>query len=166
MKCRAFDDPHLLDSYRCHRASTHKQRKIMYEQITQIVATPSTTSSHKRTARLVKAGAIVAVSAGLLGMMSGVASAQTSSQETTANAQVESGITMTGLTSSFTLTGTPGQTVTGIGAVTYNVETNNVAGYGVTVEANDPAMVPSIPGNTDVIPVSVLTVQETGGCAY
>jgi len=141
----------------------------MTEEFAQIAAAPRTKTSNKRTSRLFKAGAMVAVSAGMLGTIGGVASATpstTSSGTTTANAVVESGITLTGLTSSFTLTGTPGQTVTSAGAVAYNVETNSTTGYGVTVEANTPNMTPAIPGNTDVIPVSVLTVKETSAGSY
>ena len=85
------------------------------------------------------------MSAGLLGAMSGVASADpttTSDGITTGHAVVESGITLTDLTSSFTLTGTPGDTVQSAAPVTYNVETNNVSGYHVTVVANGAVMAP------------------------
>jgi hypothetical protein len=86
---------------------------------------------------------------------------------TTANVAVSSGITMTGLTPGFTLSGAPGATVTGIGAVSYNVETNNVAGYSVTVESQTATMAPTLGGNPDTIPIAVLTARDGGtGIAY
>jgi hypothetical protein len=86
---------------------------------------------------------------------------------TVANVGVEAGITLTGLTPSFLLTGTPGQTVTADGAVTFNVETNNVAGYGVTVQSATPTMVPAdAVTNTDVIQISDLTVRETATSTF
>lgn len=80
---------------------------------------------------------------------------------TVANVGVDSGITMTGLTPSFLLTGTPGQTVTGLNKVTFNVETNNAAGYSVTVQSRTDAMAASGSGNLDTIPIGDLTVRES-----
>ena len=86
---------------------------------------------------------------------------------TTANAAVLSGITLTALTASFTLTGTPGATVATGTPVTYNVETNNVTGYTVTVQSATALMLPSNPvTNTDSIPIGVLKVRETGTTGY
>jgi hypothetical protein len=108
--------------------------------------------------------------AACFGVAAGPASAapgDTSGQSTTANVAVTSGITMTGLTSSFLLSGTPGSTQTGIGAVTYNVETNNVAGYAVTVTSAADTMDPAdTVGNLDRIPIGDLTVRESGGSGY
>jgi len=110
----------------------------------------------------------VAVAGTLISAMAGVAGASPplNTGSTTANVGVESGITMTGLTSSFTLTGTPGATVSSVGAVTFNVETNNVAGYVVTVESESATMDPVTGGNLDTIPIGDLTVRETGTSTY
>jgi len=138
----------------------------MNEEFAPIAVAGSSKSASKRSSRLFKAGAMLAVSAGMLGAIGGVASAQTvdpvptPSGTTAAHAQVESGITLTHLTSSFTLTGAPGQTVTSLGAVGYNVETNNPSGYAVSIKASADAMVGAIPGNTDSIPVNVLTASD------
>ncbi len=121
----------------------------------------------KTSRRLLKAGVIVALSAASVGAMGSAAFAaptDTSTGSTTANAVVESGITMTGLTPSFTLTGTPGATITGLAAVTYNVETN-APGYNVTVEAAAPTFVGTV-GNVDTIPVGALTVRDAGTGSY
>lgn len=82
--------------------------------------------------------------------------------DTQANVIVQSAITLTGLTPSFTLTGIPGATVEGLGIVDYTVETNNFAGYTVTVLADDNELLPTRPTNTDTIPIAALAVQETG----
>src|SRR4051794_39124207 len=58
-----------------------------------------------------------------------------SDAKTTANVGVNSSITLSGLTPSFTLNGLPGDTITGDGAVSYNVKTNNVGGYTIGVTA-------------------------------
>ena len=141
----------------------------MNEEFAPIAAAGSSKSASKRSSRLVKAGAMLAVSAGMLGAIGGVASAvpnDTSTGQTTGNAVVESGITLTALTSSFTLTGTPGATVQSAAPVTYNVETNNVAGYAVFVEADTATMKGALPLNADVINVGDLTVRETGIGSY
>jgi large repetitive protein len=71
-------------------------------------------------------------------------------------------IELSGLDTSFTLTGPPHTTVTGEGAVTMTVTTNVVAGYSVSVLATTDSLVGSLPGNTDVIPLALLEVRETG----
>jgi hypothetical protein len=85
---------------------------------------------------------------------------------TVANVGVDSGITMTGLTPSFLLTGTPGQTVTGLNEVTFNVETNNPTGYSVTVQSQTASMAPAGAGNLDTIPIAALTVRESNSTLF
>ena len=65
-----------------------------------------------------------------------------------------------------TLTGAPGATITGADAVTFNVETNNVAGYAVTVQPAASQMTPALGGNADFIPIAALTVREGGTGTY
>jgi hypothetical protein len=89
-----------------------------------------------------------------------------SSGNTTANVHVNSVITLSSLTASFTLTGDPGTTRTQNGVVTMNVFTNNLTGYAVTVQAGAATLSPSAPGNTDSIPIASLQVRETGGVAF
>jgi len=129
-----------------------------------------TGTTHKRTGhRVGRSIAGVAMAAALLSAFGGVASAapgDTSTGSTTAHVGVESGITMTGLTASFTLTGAPGATITGADAVTFNVETNNVAGYAVTVQPAASQMTPALGGNADFIPIAALTVREGGTGTY
>ncbi len=117
----------------------------------------------------VRAGIVGIAMAASFAAIAGPASAapgDTSGQATVAHVAVTSGITMTGLTPSFTLTGAPGATVSGPAAVTFNVETNNVAGYAVTVQSTTATMDPALGGNLDTIPIADLTVRETGGGAY
>ncbi|WP_375423218.1 hypothetical protein [uncultured Friedmanniella sp.] len=91
----------------------------------------------------------------------------TDSDSTTANVAVSSVITLTGLTSGFTLTGIPGATVATLNAVTMNVETNNVAGYDVTVEAASDVLDPAdTVANPDTIPIDALSVRENGTPTY
>ncbi|MEP7091775.1 MAG: hypothetical protein ABI776_16870 [Nocardioidaceae bacterium] len=119
-----------------------------------------------RTTRFVQRGCLgVALAAAVVGLSTAPASAAPDGT-TTANAVVTSGITLTALTPSFTLTGTPGATVQS-GAVTYNVETNNFAGYSVTVSTLAATMLPgNTTTNTDTIPIGDLTVRETGTTPY
>lgn len=105
----------------------------------------------------------VAVAAALIGSGAGAASADQDGGNTTANVQVDLAITMTGVTPSFTLVGMPGATVTETEAVSFNVETNNLAGYGVTVEAAGSTLTPAAPGNTDSIPIAALKVSPGAG---
>jgi hypothetical protein len=102
----------------------------------------------------------------LIGSGAGVATAATSNGTTTANAVVSSSITLSGLTNAFTLTGAPGVTATTTTPVTMNVKTNQLTGYTVTVQANAAIMTGATTGNTDTIPVSALTVRETGSTPY
>jgi hypothetical protein len=119
------------------------------------------------THKLVRRGLVgAALSAALCATAAGSAFAQSSSGSTTANVAVQSGIALTGLTSSFTLTGAPGTTATDAGAVGFNVETNDVAGYAVTVQSAASTLAPQAVGNTDTIPISALTVRQSGGGSY
>lgn len=108
----------------------------------------------------------VAMATAFLGAMVGTASASSSNGSTIATVSVSPGITLTGLTSSFMLTGSPGSTVSGAGVVTYNVETNNVAGYAVTVQSTSATLEPATNGNLDSIPIAALTVRQSGAGGY
>ncbi len=87
---------------------------------------------------------------------------QSDTDDTQANVVVQSAISLTALTPSFTLTGLPGGTVSQDGIVTYTVETNNLAGYAVTVQSRTATLAPTAAGNPDSIPISALSVRETG----
>jgi hypothetical protein len=106
----------------------------------------------------------VAMAVASVAMMGGSASAapgDTSSDTTVANIGVTSSIALTGLTSSFTLNGLPGATVTGAGDVSFNVETNNISGYAVSVQAATPTLVAATAGNLDSIPIGSLQVRQS-----
>jgi large repetitive protein len=81
---------------------------------------------------------------------------------TGAAVEVTSAITLTGLGGEFFLTGMPGATVSDRAAVRMNVETNNVAGYLVTVQSGTPTMLPATTGNTDTVPIGSLSVRGSG----
>ena len=87
-----------------------------------------------------------------------------STGNTTANVNVNSGIALTNLTPSFTLSGLPGDTPTINGAVTMQVTTNNATGYNVTVQAASPNLSDAAGAN---IPVTDLQVNNgfSGGTA-
>jgi hypothetical protein len=91
---------------------------------------------------------------------------QTSGGTTTANVVVNSAIALTGLTPSFTLTGLPGSTITTSPSVTFNVQTNNLGGYAVTVESATPTLTPAIGTNPDSIPIADLSVRESGTTSF
>jgi hypothetical protein len=118
-----------------------------------------------RSRRWLTRGSVCAAAAvGLAAAMAapaGAAPGDQSSDTTQANVQVASSITLTGLTPSFTLSGLPGDVVTEIGAVSFRVTTNNIAGYTVTVQAQTATLVPETPGNPDSIPIANLRVRET-----
>jgi hypothetical protein len=100
-------------------------------------------------------------------MSTGSASAQVSASDTTdANVNVGSAITLTDLTPSFELSGMPGAIVEGLGVVTYTVETNNVAGYSVTVQSRTATMVATAAGNADSIPIAALTARDADTGTY
>ena len=112
-----------------------------------------------RTRMLIASAAVVALAGGVANVAS-AAPGDTSSDTTEANVVVESDITLTALTEDFELIGLPGDTVTGNDIVSFNVRTNNLAGYTVTVQSADPALTPAAPGNADVIPIVNLRVRE------
>jgi hypothetical protein len=98
-----------------------------------------------------------------VGMMAGSASAapgDNSHDTVVANIGVNSTILLTGLPGAFTLNGAPGTIVTGLGDVSFNVMTNNIGGYKVTVQAAASALAPTAVGNPDSIPIETLQVRE------
>ena len=112
-------------------------------------------------------GTLLLVGLALAVSASVAAFADTSPGTTTANVTVaSSGITLSSLTSSFTLSGNPNTTVTSsAGIVSMNVLTNNATGYTVSVQAAAAALA-GTGGNTDVIPIANLKVKETGGASF
>lgn len=116
--------------------------------------------------RLILAGVVAATAAAssIFVMAAPAVAAPTGS--TVANVSVGSAVTLSGLTPTFTLTGLPGDTAD-FSPVVFNVQTNNLAGYVVTVQSAAALMVPPDPGtNSDTIPIADLTVRETGGGAF
>ncbi|MET8143647.1 hypothetical protein ABZU32_25375 [Sphaerisporangium sp. NPDC005288] len=111
-------------------------------------------------ARLAAGAGMTAVAAGVLAFTGSSVLADTDADSTTANVEVLSSITLTGLTDSFTLTGAPGSIpTTGATPVTMTVTTNNFAGYNVSVVPRTPNLTGAIAGNTDVIPANALQVD-------
>ena len=97
--------------------------------------------------------------------LASVSASAANTGSTTANVAVGQTITLSGLTSAFTLSGVPGATATGSSAVTMNVKTNDNLGYTVTVLAAA-ANMKGTGTNLDVIPVSSLTVKNSAGAVY
>lgn len=121
----------------------------------------------RRCGRLILRSAVGAGAAAVLAVgLAGTASADTDTGSTNGHVEVSSSIVLSGLTPDFTLTGIPGATVEGVGAVTFNVQTNNLAGYAVTVQSRTATMVAAATGNTDSIPIGALSVRETGTTPY
>jgi len=83
-----------------------------------------------------------------------------------ANVGVSSAITLSGLTGTFTLNGLPGDTVAEDDAVGFTVNTNNLGGYNVTIQAESPTLEATAPTNTDSIPIENLGVRTAGTAAY
>jgi hypothetical protein len=135
-----------------------------------LASTSSAETPTRRTGRLMLPSAIVvAFAAASVGMVAGPAAAapgDTSSDTTVANVEVSTAIALTGLTPAFTLNGVPGGTVSEVGVVTFNVATNNFAGYSVTVHSNTATMLANTSANTDSIPIAALTVRESGTVPY
>lgn len=131
-----------------------------------LVANSATQEIKRRSGRLFLHGFVgAAMVAFLAAGMAGPAAAQpgeTDQDSTTATVDVASSISLSLLTDSFTLSGDVGATVTEAGAVTATVETNNLAGYAVTVQSAAPTMAATAVGNTDSIPIASLTVREGG----
>lgn len=131
---------------------------------------PVSRAAQHRTARSsVRRGLGVAAAAGLLAVASQLPAAaapgDTSTDTTVANVEVTSSITLSNLTPSFTLTGLPGDTVTGEDAVSYTVTTNNVGGYTVTVQADSDTLDPA-GTSTDTIPIENLRVRAADSGAF
>jgi len=116
----------------------------------------------RRAIRGVIGAAAVAALAVAMGGTASAQPGQTDTGSTTANVEVESSIALTGLTEAFTLTGLPGATVVGLSAVTFNVETNNLGGYVVTVQGQGATLTPALVANPDSVPIGALSVRETG----
>jgi hypothetical protein len=91
------------------------------------------------------------------------AQADTASGDTQANVSVTGAISLTALTSAFTLAGTPGQIIEKLAAVSMRVTTNSFAGYAVTVAPLTETLDGVTAGNLDTIPTSDLNVERTGG---
>ncbi|MFE3640302.1 hypothetical protein ACFXOM_04675 [Streptomyces sp. NPDC059169] len=112
---------------------------------------------------------LVLVLGGLaLAMGSGSASAESSQSGSAVPSVVlrQLPITMSNLTSSFTLVGPPNQTRSQNGAVTLRVRTPDPDGYTVSVLANAAVMTPLKAANPDRIPVGNLAVRKTGTSAF
>jgi hypothetical protein len=137
---------------------------------TQIFTRPQSSTEEQTTKisgrRMLLRGAIGAAAVATLAVgLAGTASAATDDGTVDANVAVGSAITLTGLTPSFLLTGLPGATVPGLGAVTFNVATNNLAGYSVTVQSAA-GILAGTGANTETIPIGALSVRETGTGTY
>ncbi|WP_218158700.1 hypothetical protein [Streptosporangium canum] len=122
--------------------------------------------SRKRVGRVaMAAGTLVAGVALSMGETSSAAKAapgDTDSDATVANVVVTGAITLTNLTSSFTLTGSPGQTVDTADPVDFTVTTNNFAGYTVTVFPAAGELLGTA-GNPETIPTGSLLVERIPG---
>lgn len=115
-------------------------------------------------ARRIVASAAAAL---LLAGVAGTAYADTATDSTDANVEVLGDITLTALTPSFLLSGLPGAVVTNAAAVSMNVETNNIAGYSVSVLAADDELVPADRlVNPDEIAIGDLTVEGPATTGY
>lgn len=123
-------------------------------------------SGNRRLGRALAAAAVVGLLGAAVGQLpASAAPGDQSSDTTTANVGVSSSITLQGLTSSFSLNGLPGDTVTGDGAVSYNVQTNNVGGYTVGVTASRDVLLPA-GSSTDYIPIDRLSVRPSGDGSF
>ncbi|WP_216363488.1 hypothetical protein [Subtercola boreus] len=118
------------------------------------------TSRHARRT-LARGVAVVVATTGLVAASSLMANAAEDTGSTDGHVAVSTAISLTGLTSDFTLTGVPGATVSELDAVAFTVETNNLAGYAVTVQAATPTLVADTAGNTDSIPIGALSVSNS-----
>jgi hypothetical protein len=97
---------------------------------------------------------------GIAALAGGPAGADTT-DSTTANSAVGSVLALSGLTSSFSLNGDPNTTSNAItDDVSMTVESNNLTGYNVTVQAAADSMDPATAGNADSIPIADLKVKN------
>lgn len=109
----------------------------------------------------------VAASAAIALFIGGIGGTALAAQDTTVvHVGVDPAIALSGLTSAFTLNGAPGGTITENGAVTMNVQTNNIGGYSVTVRSETPTLVAGAVGNVDAILIDLLHVRETGTTTF
>jgi hypothetical protein len=128
----------------------------------------SATTAKIRTRRpLLRGFVCVAAVATFAVSLGGSAYGEQDTGSTDASVEVAAAITLTGLPAGFTLAGSPGATVsTGVTPVTFNVETNNIGGYAVTVQGATATLVGGVVTNTDSIPIGALSVRETGQTTY
>lgn len=75
-------------------------------------------------------------------------------------------LSVSDMTSAFTLTGLPNSTAEQEGAVGMTVTTNSSAGYSVTVQSTGDVLTPSAPGNSDTVDVGRLAVRDSGQTVY
>ncbi|MEV5968235.1 putative Ig domain-containing protein [Kribbella sp. NPDC051952] len=75
-------------------------------------------------------------------------------------------LTLSGLTTSFLLTGLPNSTISSDGTVTMTVTTNSTTGYSVSVQATGTALLPATAGNPATIPIDQLGVRESGDADF
>ncbi|MET8143648.1 hypothetical protein ABZU32_25380, partial [Sphaerisporangium sp. NPDC005288] len=78
--------------------------------------------------------------------------------------EVAQSITLSALPDGFTLTGLPDTTVRGDGVVTMTVVSNSPGGYNVSARATSTVL--TAPGTNATIPVSALSVRETGTTGF
>ncbi len=123
------------------------------------------TTMNALTSRLRLVGGLILLAAGIA-VAGGSALAAGPTGNTTASVAVASSITLSGLTSGFTLSGNPNTTQTANGAVSMKVTTNNKAGYSVSVLPSAAALAGAAAGNTDVIPIASLKVRKTGAPTF
>lgn len=113
--------------------------------------------------RWLAAGGGLLAATGLVAAMAAGPSVFADTAATTADATVDSTITLTG-DAAFAITGAPGDAATATSGLT--AESNNTAGYNVTVLADATDLVPSdTVANTDTIPVADLKVDNDAGSA-
>jgi hypothetical protein len=158
------------DEYHRINRKVHPSRIHYFSEVIQVTTDTSVPpvcggrAASGRIALCCAVGAVIAV--GCLTAPASATTGDTSSGTTTANVVVNSAIALTGLTPSFTLTGLPGSTVATSPSVTFNVQTNNLGGYAVTVQSQTPTLTPAIVTNPDSIPIADLSVRETGTTTF
>ncbi len=132
----------------------------------QFVSTDAGRRGVRLAARALVTTATAAVFLSMACVSASAAPGDESADTVVANVGVSSSITLSGLTGEFTLNGLPGDTVAEEDAVTFNVNTNNVGGYNVTVQSQSAALVATLPANPDSIPIEELGVRNAGAAAY
>jgi hypothetical protein len=104
----------------------------------------------------------IASAVALIAMGSVSASAVAADGSTNGHVEVGNSISLSGLTSDFTISGVPGETTTLPSAVGFTVVTNNLAGYDITVQSATSTLVGDTLANSDSIPIADLSVSEDG----